>query len=467
MKKYRSIKKFAALFVAIILLFSVTYTLSDEDKNASVKPEMFFDDVSPEKWYYQAANELGVLGVIPEESNFNGEALATRGDIVLYLYNLGTVLKIEYPSYNEVPFADVTEQDDIYDAICWAYNNGVVSGYPDGTFSADGECTREQLCTMIVRFLSASDIQVCVKGNSNPFADSMSVSKFARSYVVAAKLAGIINGNEGGYVNPQNSLTRAELAQVVYNVYKIASITIDETQEAVNLTPNAYDDCYIEYERLAREAYDPRVKESAPVDLSYFDDAVFVGDSVTMSLQFYCAATGALGKAKFLCAGSLSPSNALWEISDESVHPVYGGQKVFVEDGIKRMGAKKVYIMLGINGLNPVDSGIANMKILIDRILAKSPDAKIILQSVTPMTKDSPIKGGKFNNTTINQYNEELCKLAKENGWFYINVAEVVTDKNGNLRDDYCSDPQKMGIHFNYTADKQWVDYLITHAPNI
>ena len=42
-----------------------------------------------------------------------------------------------------------------------------------------------------------------------------------------------------------------------------------------------------------------------------------------------------------------------------------------------------------------------------------------------------------------------------------------VTDKNGNLRDDYCSDPQKMGIHFNYTADKQWVNYLVTHAPNI
>ena len=46
------------------------------------------------------------------------------------------------------------------------------------------------------------------------------------------------------------------------------------------------------------------------VDSSWFDDAVFVGDSVTLKLSYY-ADNGSLGKAEFLCAGSLGYGEAL------------------------------------------------------------------------------------------------------------------------------------------------------------
>ncbi len=462
MKKYRTIKKCLAFFVALVLLFSVTYTLSDEDKH-SADNYSNFKDVSVENWYYEAANELCLAGIIPKADKFNGEKSASRYDIVLYLYNLSSVLKTQNSSESVNPFTDVNEEMSSYEPIVWSYNNGIASGFPDGTFMPGDECPREQVACMAMRFISFADIKAPVKGNDAPFEDSMKVTGFARSDMVALKLAGIISGNGNGYVYPSGAITRGELAAIVYNLYKTALNPPAEGEEIVSCEPGAYLEKYVDYERIAKEKYDPVIYESAAVDLSYFDDAVFVGDSVTNSLEIYCASTGALGNARFLCAGSLSPTNCHLEITDKSVHPIYQGRKVYVEDGVALMGAKKVYIMLGINGIYNPDISINAMKKLIDKILAKTPDAKIIIQSVTPMIKDYMLKN--TTNAIIASYNNELRKMAKKNGWYYLNIAEAVTDSKGNLRKDYCSDPKTMGIHFNYTADKVWIDYLRTHTP--
>ena len=70
------------------------------------------------------------------------------------------------------------------------------------------------------------------------------------------------------------------------------------------------------------------LQESEPVNDNYFDDVVFIGDSISLKLYYYVLAqrqsnSSFLGKAEFLTASSLSASNALWEVSDESVHPSY------------------------------------------------------------------------------------------------------------------------------------------------
>ena len=74
--------------------------------------------------------------------------------------------------------------------------------------------------------------------------------------------------------------------------------------------------------------------ESQRVDPSYFDDAVFIGDSVSNKLRLYVTAqrktdASYLGKAQFLTAGSLGSHNALWDVSrKDSVHPAYEGKQV-------------------------------------------------------------------------------------------------------------------------------------------
>ena len=105
------------------------------------------------------------------------------------------------------------------------------------------------------------------------------------------------------------------------------------------------------------------------------------------------------------------------------------------------------------------------LKTFIKEVKRLSPDSYIFVQSVTPMTSTSPIRTDIVNNENINEYNRRLLSLCKDKGWYFINVAEAVADENGALKDEYCSDPEKMGIHFSTKACKAWAEYLKTHVP--
>ncbi|MDD6021395.1 MAG: GDSL-type esterase/lipase family protein [Acutalibacteraceae bacterium] len=207
--------------------------------------------------------------------------------------------------------------------------------------------------------------------------------------------------------------------------------------------------------------------KSARVSPSYFDDAVFVGDSISLKLSYYEAANDVLGKAQFLTAGSLSATNALWDVSSESVHPRYKGTKMKLEKSIPLTGAKKVYIMLGMNDINlsGIDGSIENFKKLCKNIKKNAPYVKFYVQSVTPrvaMTSSSTSKS--LTNAKIAEYNRKLSECCRRQGWYFLNVAYVMFDSKGNLKKEYCSDPGGMGMHFTNEGCKAWVDYLYTHT---
>ena len=202
------------------------------------------------------------------------------------------------------------------------------------------------------------------------------------------------------------------------------------------------------------------------VDKSFFDDAVFIGDSISVSLMYYQRQNGVLGKAQVYAASSLSAANALWEVSSRSVHPSYGGKKTLVEDCVKYSGSKKLFIMLGMNdiGIYSHDKSIQNYKELIRRIKAKSPNIEVYIQSMTPMTSISTRADARLNNTAIKQYNKKLKAMAQEMGWHYIDMYKGLSDASGCLPTSYCGDPVYMGIHLNNTGCAQWAKYLIENV---
>ena len=75
------------------------------------------------------------------------------------------------------------------------------------------------------------------------------------------------------------------------------------------------------------------------VDDSWFDDALFVGDSVTNALAAYSEDYGRFGNADFLCIASLGYNSALWDLDDPyNVHPMWKGKKVTVDEGVRLSG---------------------------------------------------------------------------------------------------------------------------------
>ena len=214
-------------------------------------------------------------------------------------------------------------------------------------------------------------------------------------------------------------------------------------------------------------AIDGQLPKSARVSSSYFDDVVFVGDSVSLGLNYYEAASDVLGKAQFLTAGSLGSGNALGAVTEQSVHPRYNGQKMKIEKAIPLTGAKKVYIMLGMNdiGAYGVDKSAENFRTLCKKIKQEAPDVRIFVQSVTPrVNQGAKSDNVKLNNQNITSYNKKLAAICQQEGWYFVNGAEFMFDSTGHLIRSYCSDPDGMGMHFSYEGCKAWVDYLYTHT---
>ncbi|MEE0252641.1 MAG: GDSL-type esterase/lipase family protein [Acutalibacteraceae bacterium] len=205
------------------------------------------------------------------------------------------------------------------------------------------------------------------------------------------------------------------------------------------------------------------------VPYSFFNDAVFVGDSVSLKLNLYVSAqrktdSNFMGTAQFLTPGSYGTGNELKELgSDNSVHPSYNGTEMYLADAIQSMGAKKVFIMLGMNDIAVYgnDGAVKNMETVLTQIKEKNPETSIYVQSMTPIVGTA--QTGSLTNENLNIYNAGLKTMCEQNGYTYLDVASVMKDSEGNLKREYCSDPDNMGVHFTDEGCKVWIDYLRTH----
>lgn len=219
----------------------------------------------------------------------------------------------------------------------------------------------------------------------------------------------------------------------------------------------------------------PVTSESLGADLtdavqdSYFDSAVFVGDSVSLRLQTYVETQREtepdfLGTARFLTNQGLGVGNALWQISADSRHPTYNDTVMTVEDAIAAMGdVTRVYIMLGMNDIEYYDTEefISNYRTLIYLIRSKTPGVEIYIQSITPGIAG---RTSVPSNEDIFLYDLALAKFCAEYGYTYIDVASALRDETGCLPETLCSDSGKLGLHLNESAVEIWIHYLRTHT---
>lgn len=207
---------------------------------------------------------------------------------------------------------------------------------------------------------------------------------------------------------------------------------------------------------------DSAKKSGKKADASWFDDAVFLGDSVTLKLSYYCEEhPEALGDAKFFCAGSLGYTSALWELDrEDSVHPYYRGKNYLSRDCAQVTGASKVFVLLGINdiGLYGTDESLKSAETLINDIKKTSPDASVYIQSVTPILKGKENKD--IDNKLVRSFNKKLETFCKNNGYPYLDVYDLMADKDGYLKPEYCGDQEAQGIHFTDAACELWTKFL-------
>lgn len=211
------------------------------------------------------------------------------------------------------------------------------------------------------------------------------------------------------------------------------------------------------------------LQESERVEDNFFDDTVFVGDSIMEGIEEYVQSkrqknSSFLGGAQFLAMGGLSARNALWEISDESRHPIYNGERMQVQDAIGQMkGIKKVYLMLGTNDILLTDTRehLENYHVLLQLIKQQSPQVEFYIISITPGTDIEELDP---NNTDIFARNMDLIEWCVMYGYEYLDLAYALRNETGGLPTEWCIDTGGQGYHLNEAGiDVVW-EYLYTHT---
>ena len=197
---------------------------------------------------------------------------------------------------------------------------------------------------------------------------------------------------------------------------------------------------------------EPTPLQFTTVDTSYFDDALFIGDSRTVGIAEY----GSLKNATYFADVGLNVY-----VAQTKAIAVKNVGTVTLPQLLSQKTFGKVYIMLGINELgNDLDDITAKFSSLIDTVRAAQPDAIIFVEANLHVGPSRSSTDATFNNPRIDKLNEKLAALADGKTIFYIDINELFDDENGNLRADASGD----STHVYAKYDLDWCDWLCTKA---
>jgi len=187
------------------------------------------------------------------------------------------------------------------------------------------------------------------------------------------------------------------------------------------------------------------------VDLSYFDDALFIGDSRVAGLGMYSGTN-----ATFYAVTSFQ----LYKYKTTKMVQTPEG-KVPMFDAMPYNVFKKIYIKVGLNELGISDSAfIEHYQNLLNDLRVMQPEAIIYIHAVLPVTKKKSDSDPRVNNTNIARRNAVLRDFAQANMCYFVEASPDILDEEGNLKAETTSD----GIHMSGKYMPIWVDYLRRHA---
>lgn len=166
----------------------------------------------------------------------------------------------------------------------------------------------------------------------------------------------------------------------------------------------------------------------------YFDDSVFMGDSLTEPLDYY---------------NVLNKSSVLAKKGQDVVKAKEAASK------LADIKPKRVFLLYGVNDLDLFkDSKEFKDKYtdLVEKIKEEVPDAKIYIQSLTPIQDKAQEKNENYSQDRIDDFGEKVKEVANEQNVKYINIKDVLENRDDLYEPD--------GIHFKKSFYNVWLDYL-------
>lgn len=210
-----------------------------------------------------------------------------------------------------------------------------------------------------------------------------------------------------------------------------------------------------EQPKVTNENIDPLKDYPLPyeeVDLSYFDDALFIGDSRVAGLAMNSGTN-----ATFYAVTSFQ----LYRYKTFKVVQTPSG-KVPIFDAMPYDKFTKIYIKVGLNELGSVtdEPFLDAYASLINDLRVMQPRAIIYIQAILPVTQVKSQTDKVHCNENIKKRNENLKSFAELMKCYYVDVGPYFADETGALKEETTAD----GIHMYSKYMPMWIDALRKQA---
>ena len=203
----------ALMTLALILSMNLTAFAAVEDTG--------YSDVDAGSWYADAVEYARDSGLMSgtTATTFEPSGATTRAMLAQTLYRAAGSPAVS----GSDAFTDTQDGAWYADAVLWAAQAGIISGYGGGLFGAEDPVSREQIAAILWRYAGSPEAQ------SEDFADESTISAWAADAVDWARSAGVMTGREGGRFAPQANVTRAETAVILRAFQNLDAPEIPET----------------------------------------------------------------------------------------------------------------------------------------------------------------------------------------------------------------------------------------------
>jgi hypothetical protein len=195
----------------------VTFTTTHFSDYAVVYNKVSFNDVTVGAWYHKAISFIAARGITggTGNGNYSPEVKLTRGQFIVMLMKAYGIAPDADPKNN---FADAGAT--YYTGyLAAAKRLSISNGVGNNMFAPEKEITRQDMFTLLYNALKI--IGQLSQGDSGKtldhFSDAGQIDSWAKEAMTLMVKTGTIGGN-AGKLNPTSTTTRAEMAQVLYNL---------------------------------------------------------------------------------------------------------------------------------------------------------------------------------------------------------------------------------------------------------
>ncbi len=175
-----------------------------------------FTDVKESHWFYDEVSYAYTNGIFDgmTPTTFEPNTAMTRA---MFVQTLANIEGVDLGAYDGVTdFRDVKESHWYAPAVKWAVENGIASGVGRNRFNPNTYMSREQLVVMLCNYSALKGLLLPTSADAlDGFADSASVSKWAKEAMRSAVHSGLITGVGEGTLAPRGESTRAQVARIL------------------------------------------------------------------------------------------------------------------------------------------------------------------------------------------------------------------------------------------------------------